>query len=258
MQFNRIKNDALPPVLLTSCVYISDYAVKLTDPIDRYNHTLESIQKWLEIAPGIHLIVCDNSGFDFSQAIKEKFPEANIECLFFVCDKNMVQYHGKGYGEGEIIKHAIQNSIYLKQADFFAKCTAKLWVENFNACINEWNGNLLCNANFSNVFSFRKTYFNHVDTRFYLVSKEFYLKNLSTAHLNLGVTTGIGIEDNFRDAILMNHMQGIIFNSPPVIAGVGGGTGKYYNVKLYKRIKENLRSKLVKLNTSFRHLFNFN
>lgn len=250
-------NNALPPVLLTSCVYISDYAVKLTDPTDRYNHTLESIEKWLSIYPGIRLVVCDNSGFDFSQAVNEKFPEANIECLFFVCDKKLVQYHGKGYGEGEIIKYAIQNSTYLKQADFFAKCTAKLWVENFNECIIEWNGDFLCNANFSNVFSFRKTYFNHVDTRFYLVSKDFYLKNLLTAHLNLGGATGIGIEDNFRDTVLANKLAGVVFYSPPVIAGKGGGTGKYYNTKLPKRIKEVLRSRLVQLNKSFRHLFNY-
>jgi hypothetical protein len=248
---------ALPPILLTSCVYISDYAVKLADPAARINHTIESIEKWLTITPGIRLVVCDNSGFDFSQIVNEKFPEANIECLPFVCDKNLVQYHGKGYGEGEIIKYAIQNSTYLKQSDYFAKCTAKLWVENFNECINEWNGHFLCNANFSNVFSFRKTYFNHVDTRFYLVSRDFYLKIFLTAHLNLGGVTGIGIEDNFRDAILTNKMEGVIFHSPPVIAGVGGGTGKYYNIKLPKRIKEILRSRLVQLNDTYRHLFNY-
>lgn len=251
-------NITLPPVLLTSCIYIADHAVKLTDPTDRINYTLESIEKWLNIAPGVNLVVCDSSGFDFSPLVQKQFPHANVECLFFIANRDLVKYHGKGYGEGEIIRHALQNSNYLKQATFFAKCTAKLWVENFDDCLKEWNGNFLCKVIFLNVFSIKKTILDHVDTRFYLVSKDFYSKYLLTAHLNLGGNTGMGIEERFRDVILENHMKGVIFNTPPVIGGVGGGTGKYYNIKFTKKIKEFLRSKLAKLNPSFRHLFNRN
>lgn len=249
-------NSALPPVLLTSCIYIADYAVKLTEPTDRIKYTLESIEKWLSIAPGIRLVVCDSSGFDFSPLVKERFPGANLECLFFMADKNLVQYHGKGYGEGEIIRHALQNSVYLAQADFFAKCTAKLWVENFKECLKEWNGKFLCKATFSNVFSIKKTILDHIDTRFYLVNRNFYLKYLATAHINLGGTTGMGIEESFRDVILENQMKGVIFNTPPLIGGVGGGTGKYYNIRRHKRLKENLRYQLVRLSPRWKALFN--
>ncbi|HQS59257.1 MAG: hypothetical protein B7Y56_07505 [Gallionellales bacterium 35-53-114] len=109
----------LPPVLLTSCIYISDYAVKLTEPTERINYTLESIEKWLGIVPGVQLVVCDSSGFDFTPLVKERFPHAQIECLCFVADKNLVKYHGKGYGEGEIIRHALQESM----VDSNSKCT---------------------------------------------------------------------------------------------------------------------------------------
>jgi hypothetical protein len=51
-------------------------------------------------------------------------------------------------------------------------------------------------------------------------------------------------------------MRGVLFNTPPVIGGVGGGTGKYYNTKGSKILKENLRSKLVQLSPSFSNLFN--
>lgn len=249
-------NTTLPPVLLTSCIYIADHAVKLTDPTDRINYTLESIEKWLKIVPYVNLVVCDSSGFDFSPLVQEKFPHANVECLFFIADRDLVKYHGKGYGEGEIIRHALQNSNYLKHATFFAKCTAKLWVENFNDCLKEWNRNFLCKVTFSKVFSIKKTILDHVDTRFYLVSKDFYSKYLLNVHVNLGGTTGMSIEDSFREVILGNNMKAVIFSTPPVIGGVGGGTGKYYNIKFTKIIKEILRSKFVKSNPSFRHLFN--
>lgn len=256
MKLNSTMNAAIPPILLTSCIYIADNAVNLTDPDDRIFYTLESIEKWLSIVPDAKLIVCDSSGFDFSTLVHEKFPHANIECLYFVADKNLVKYHGKGYGEGEIIKYAVENSSYLKQADYFAKCTAKLWVENFDECINEWNGTFLCKAIFSNVFSFKKTFFDHIDTRFYLVNKAFYLKHLVTAHLDLGGSSGLSIEDRFREIILENKMTGVLFNIHPVIGGVGGGTGKYYNIKHYKKLKEILRLQFVKFNPVFKPLFN--
>jgi hypothetical protein len=235
---------------------VADHSVQLKAPTDRINHTLESIEEWLKVSPDIHLVICDSSGFDFSQLVSEKFPHALIECLSFVADARLVQFHGKGYGEGEIIKFAVQNSAYIRQADFFAKCTAKLWVENFHQCLKEWNGVFLCMGTFSNVFSFRKTYLNHIDTRFYLVSKDFYWQHLATVHLNLGGTTGLSIEDNFREVVLGQNLRRVIFCKPPVIAGVGGATGKYYNRKLSKRIKEVLRSKMVQMNPSFKHLFN--
>lgn len=249
---------SLPPILLTSCIYIADYAVKLIDPTERISYTLESIEKWLHIAPGASLVVCDSSGFDFSDLVKEKFPHHPIESLNFMADKSLVKYHGKGYGEGEIIRYALENSHYLKQADFFAKCTAKLWVENFNECLKEWNSLFLCKATFLRVFSIKKTVLDHIDTRFYFSSKEFYLKYLLNAHVNLGGTTGMSIEDSFRDVILINQMKGVIFSTPPVIGGVGGGTGKYYNIKFSKVIKEKIRLKLAKANPSFKELFNQN
>lgn len=251
-----IMKAALPPILLTSSAFVADYAVKLKDPALRINHTIESVEKWLSVAPGIHLVICDGSGFDFSRIINDKFPQANIECLFFETDKNLVQFHGKGYGEGEIIKHALLNSTSLKQSDFFVKCTAKLWVQNFQDCLDEWNGIFLCKATFLNVFSIKSTILDHIDTRFYMVNKDFYMKYFFAAHLHLGGTTGLSIEDTFLESVLVNGMKKVLFNTPPVICGVGGGTGKYYNNTLTKIIKEILRAKFVKNNPNFRHLFN--
>ena len=169
----------LPPILLTSCVIVSDHSVSLKDENSRIRLTIESIEKWLAISSDLRLVICDGSNFDFSKIATEKFPQANIECLFFENDRKSVGLYGKGYGEGEIVKYALQNSVYLKESDFFAKCTAKLWVENFFECLKCWNGTFLCKGYFSNVFLLKKTQFSYVDTRFYLVNKSFYLKKFS-------------------------------------------------------------------------------
>jgi len=72
----------LPPVLLTSCIFVADNAVQLTKPNDRTYHTLESIEQWLHIVPDVKLVVCDSSGFDFAPLVKEKFPHADVDVYF--------------------------------------------------------------------------------------------------------------------------------------------------------------------------------
>ncbi len=233
-----------------------DHSVTLKDPGQRVNYTLDSIDKWLNVSADMRLVICDGSGYDFSEIVKNRFPGRSIECLFFENDKQLVALHGKGYGEGEIIKYALRHSLFLKGADWFAKCTGKLWVDNFPECLKEWNGFFLCKAYFANVFSFKKTEFEYIDTRFYLADKEVYLQYFSQAHLKVGGSYGTSLEDNFKEIVLQNDLKHVLFRSPPVISGMGGGSGKYYRTHLVRRLKESLRSKLVQSNPSFGGMFN--
>jgi len=245
----------LPPILLTSCVFVSDPSVSLKDKDSRIRYTLESIEKWLAISPDLRLVICDGSNFDFSEIILQKFPHANIECIFFENNRELVSLHGKGYGEGEIVNYALQHSASLRDSNFFAKCTAKLWVENYFDCLKHWNGRFLCKAYFSRVFSLSSTQFEYVDTRFYLVDKAFYLEYLSTVYLNVGGELGLSLEHCFRDVIQKEKFSKVMFNVPPVICGVGGGSGTYYKNNLKRRIKEKLRLRIVKRDKSFSYLF---
>ncbi|MEI7456244.1 MAG: hypothetical protein WCK93_05920 [Nitrosomonadales bacterium] len=238
----------LPPILFTSCVIVSDHSVALKDQESRIRLTLESLDKWLLISPDMRLVICDGSNFDFSSIVQDKFPNAKIECLYFQNNMELVRIHGKGFGEGEIVSFALEHSVFLKDADFYGKCTAKLWVENFLDCLAQWNGLFVCKGVFSDVFSFKKTQFSYIDTRFYLVNKSFYLKNLATAYLNVGGEQGLSLEDCFKDVIIKEHLSRVLFSIPPVICGVGGGSGKYYKNNLKRRIKEIVRLKLARQN----------
>jgi len=244
-----------PPVLLTSCVIVSDHSVSLKDKDSRIGLTLQSIDKWLAIASDLHLVICDGSNYDLSGVVHERFPDANIECLFFQNDTDMVRLYGKGYGEGEIVNYAIANSAYLKSSDYFAKCTAKLWVDNFLDCVAGWNGSCLLKGYFADVFSFKPTQFDYIDTRFYLVSRSFYSKYLASAYLHVDSDHGVSLEHCFRDVVMEHGFGKILFNVPPVIYGVGGGSGTYYKNNLKRRIKEAIRLRIVRRNKSFNSLF---
>lgn len=245
-----------PPILLTSSVIAMDTTVLLKDQDLRIYHTIESLKRWGELAPNAKFVICDGSGFDFTDLIKEKLPALDIECLSFLNDAEQVKLRGKGFGEGEIIRYALNHSPSLKGAGWFAKCTAKLWVDNFQDCIKEWNGRFLCKAYFSNVFSFKKTTLEYIDTRFYLADKSFYATHFSDAHLYLMIDSGVGIEEKFLEVVNIKDFKKILFKTSPVVSGVGGGSGRYYNTSMMRRLKEVLRLKLVYLSSKYQALFN--
>jgi hypothetical protein len=243
-----------PPLLLTSSVVPADLSGNLNDPSMRMLHTIESISEWLSIDPHMQIVICDGSGIDFSDTVKINLPSANIECIFFNNDAEQIKIHGKGYGEGEIIRYAMENSRLLKKSEVFIKCTAKLWVENFNQCLLQWNEQFICNAYFANVFSYKKIALKFIDTRFYISRKDFYLNHFSSAHNQLG-NADQSIEDAFLEVISSKKIKHIFFRTPPVICGVGGGSGKYYKSGVIRVLKDRMRNLIVRSTSQFKDLF---
>jgi len=248
--------NARSPVLLTSSVIAYDAGVSLKDPSERVRLTLESVGQWLRIDPLLPIVLCDGSNFDFSPLIRKRFPGATIECLRFENDQEKVRLHGRGYGEGEIVRYALDHSRLITAAGSFAKCSAKLWVANFSECTVHWNGQMRLKAVFNDVFSpWRETRLAYIDTRFYIASLENYRRHFEYAHHQIRAAEGHGLEEAFRDVFLQNELRHALLPVYPIICGVGGGTGRPYRTPLKRRIKEWLRLKLVITNPSFKHYF---
>jgi hypothetical protein len=245
-----------PPILITSSVNVADReSVKLINPEKRIFHTLEAIAKWCNISPGVKIVLCDNSNFNFTRLVKSNFPNAQIECISFEIKAEFVKKYSKGYGEGEIIKYSLNNAVTLRNVDEFVKITGKLWVENFYECSAAWNSKFLCYPKFKNVFSLSKIELDEIDTRFYITSKTFYEKYLMSAHYQISEGSSAGIEVIFKNTILQNGIEGIAFPTPPVIGGVGGGSGRYYNISTIKKAKEYTRYALIRRDKRWGTLF---
>lgn len=245
------------PILLTSSVVAHDPGVRLRDRNERLRLALESVAAWREIAPQNPLVLCDGSGFDFTPTIERwSLHQAPIECLAFANNPDLVRTHGRGYGEGEIVRHALEHSRLIQHAGCFAKCTSKLWVENFSECIQSWNGRLLLKGVFGNAFSLTdSTVFSYIDTRFYVASIEVFRTHFLNAHTLIRADQGYGLEDCFRDVFLQSNLHHCLMSPPPVICGMGGGTGKYYKNTLLRRQKERLRYFLIKNKKEFNSWF---
>jgi len=244
------------PILITSSITPQDTSVKLSDPQERLFHAIESIENWIRVAPGAPLVLCDGSNFDFRPIVSERFPGASIECLFFQNDYSKTRAYGRGYGEGEIIKFALMHSAYLRDSDAFSKCSSKLWVENYAECINHWPGSCLFSGVFKNAFSLSKRIeMVQVDTRFYIVDSDFYMKNFIDAHWQIGLSPGFGLEDSFFQRLQTTHQHPYLFPVSPVIRGVGGGTGQYYKDTWLRVQKEKMKLAIVRKNRVFSKLF---
>ena len=218
-------------ILITSCVKVSAKRTKLTDKQKRIKLTLQSLKKWKKIAKGNKIVICDGSNYDFTEDCKKKFKDNDIECLYFQNNYRSVKKFGKGFGEGEIIKFALKNSVFLKQADFFAKCTGRLWVDNFKELLRTWNGVFQCN------FILKRNKFKilikpqRVDTRFYIVKKRFYYKYLLHSYKNVRDEQFNFLEHEFFKSIfkIKKCVGSYLFKQRPIIMGTSGTENKKNN-----------------------------
>jgi hypothetical protein len=239
-----------PTLLLTSSVFVSAPFVGLSDPKERAELTLASIKQWIDIAGDLNIVICDGSGYDFTKDVAERFPQAKIECISFKNSAKLVADYGKGYGEGEIINYALEHSEFLRNSDYFVKCTSKLWVKNFPAIFNRWNNVFQCQFGLEKPKSIRRALPHIVDTRFYIIRKSYYRDHFSGAYKNVRDREGYYLENSFRDVVVGDRLRAssILFPIPPLIEGVAGTSGNAYktispmkgrlkNLKTYVRLR---------------------
>jgi hypothetical protein len=219
-------NQKKVPLVITSAVNVSAPFVKLTDPVERVSHALDAIRAWLSIDKTLAIVICDGSGYDFTLDVEKEFPSYEIECLSFYNNSDMVASRGKGYGEGEIMMYVLNYSQIIKGAEYFAKCTSKLWVENYLDCLSSFNGVFGCEK------QYRKYSLTNVigcDTRFYITSKLFFKSSISDCYEKVNDYDGYFLEHAFADALKNSGVSNVLFTHPPIVNGISGTSGRFNN-----------------------------
>jgi hypothetical protein len=254
-----------PPILITSSVKVFTPITKLRNQEERINLTIKALGKWVQSDNNFKIILCDGSGVDFSRQIYLKYPDANIEFLTFKNNSMLVRKYGSGYGEGEIINYALFHSKLLKNEPSFVKCTSKLYVENFRAILNRFNGKFICQCTFANVRIFR-SFFNYhakekinllsIDTRFYIINKEIYLNFFRKAYKEVRHSKTYYLEHAFLDAAIKSRLCHFISDFVFKITGVSGTLNKEYRKigPLYF-LKMQMNFRLIKSVKKFKKLF---
>src|SRR5262249_46354525 len=192
-------------LIITSTVYVNSDLTVVTDPGLREQQYIDSILFYIGSAGTKKIVVCDNSGFDYSKI--ERLPAQakqhgkEIEFLSFQGDKDKIKQRGKGYGEGEIMEYTFRNSRLLgKESDFF-KVTGRVLVLNIDRIVSKVIPGEVCFQKvtmnpFSTLHKFK------VDTRLYYCSRAFFERNLLDAYKTVDDNGGRYLENAYFDRLL--------------------------------------------------------
>ena len=232
------------PLIITSAINVHARRTDLRDSDERLRLTLEGLRAWISLRVFRRIVVCDGTGFDMSSHLKQLSESGNaditFESLCFHNDVTLVDTLGKGYGEGEIVEHALIHSRLLDGASSFAKCTSRLWVTNAAACLRHYNGTAALNL----AGGFIPWY---VDTRFYICSKAFYASYLRGCHLAVDEDRVQYLEHQFFASIKGTRMyRNTLFPTPRVV-GISGTTGTPHPTSGLANLVKDVRNVVLSL-----------
>lgn len=219
-----LDNSAL---LITGCVFPDNKQrfLVLTDHKERYRQYIDSIKFYILNSDFKNIIFCDNSKCMYDKTSKlYELAEKNgkkFEWISFEGDSQKVVTVGKGYGEGEIIEYAINNSILLKTVASFAKVTGRLKISN----IRKITQNVQCKKNYFNLDIYRA---KGIDTRFYVCDIEFYNKYLMHAYKEASELKKDRVLEDVFYLILIANKKWKNLPDYPLFLGVSGGNGRDY------------------------------
>lgn len=225
------------PLLITTAIEATAPLTKMSDPGERLVATLRAIEKWLQVDNVDAIVAVDGSNFEFGEQLRAlgKASRKHIEFLRFRVDEQRTRAQGKGYAEGEIVAHALSQSATLRDSQYFAKCTGKLWVENYSRCLGAFAGSFQCAVN-------GKWEIETLDTRIYFASREFWLKQLAEAHLRVDDANGYFLEHSYLDRLREIGYRGVTLAVPPIVLGrSGSGDFEYPRMSSYRYWSRRMR-----------------
>lgn len=191
--------------------------VTLRDPRTRLVHYAAALILWSKRGPFSRISICENSGN--ADKLKKVVGALGIQSMVDVLayDGNEGSWVlGKGYGEGGILRYALKHWPVLAEADTIWKVTGRLFVQNIAEI-------LAAHASTPNVI-------RPGDTRFYKVSKQFFVESLLDVYLSVNDNAGTSIEVAYERALAPHRASGLVvpFNPIPSYVGQDAGSGNWH------------------------------
>ena len=228
-----------PVLIMPTAITVSARRTRLTSERVRLRLLFDSIKVWRFKNPGIRIVVCDGSGFDLNSHASDYLNGDidNLEFISFTNNEVEVERRGKGFGEGEIIAYVLKQSMFMSSSSHFAKCTGRLWVDNYQRCLSGFNGE----AGFDYQGKLGPSI---IDTRFYICSTEFYKQNIRNLHIKVNEDAGKKLEHLFCDFLCSLSPRTVLLPTSPLICGVSGSMAVPYSEPSWKSVMKSARNRL--------------
>lgn len=216
---------------------------RLTDANERLRESLCALVEWSSVTSVKKFVLCDNTApaFSFGKVIaffhaKDK----ELEVLTFQGDRQKVASQGKGYGEGEIVRHVLHNSRLLRTCDYFFKITGKVFVRNFEQIADaHLNDGVVFETNNKRIgltkvaaktlaIGFPNSRFARgmTNTCFYKCERAFFERHLLDAYFQVD-----DLKKNYLERVYYNILCRKWFTEmkmSPALVGISGTSGKSY------------------------------
>lgn len=128
-------------LFLTACVNPSGMAfTKLNNPEVRVRQYKEALDWYLENTE-FHILLVENSNYDFSKDYQGFIDEGRLEYLTFD-GNNFDRSKGKGYGEAAILDYGLKHSQFLgkmQSSQLVIKVTGRLLCTNINYLLKDYH-----------------------------------------------------------------------------------------------------------------------
>lgn len=200
--------------------------LQMTNVSMRYITAKASVFFWA--AHGIEkIVIADATGerlLNDEEILLFKQINVDVEQISYYQNDDLITSKGKGYGEGELIKFALENSIFLESENNFFKCTGKVYCRNFETVLK-----MIQQNNIQNIFwrdlGEGDSLQPWVDLRFFYTTKKFCEDNIIPAYQNS--------DDHKKNAEylcfdVLNEKLPAAKALRPLLSGFSGGSGKQY------------------------------
>ncbi len=211
--------------------------LQMTDVALRQITAKASVFFWA--AQGIEkIVIADATGgslLDDNELLLLKKINVDVEQISYCQNDSLIKSRGKGYGEGELLKFALENSIFLRAGENFFKCTGKVYCRNFESIFK-----MIKHNNLQSIF------WRHLgegdslqqwaDIRFFYTTREFCEESLIPAYQRSDDRQAAAEYFVFH---LLNEKL-LTGKAPrPLLSGFEGGTGRQYFDSSFGVLDEN-------------------
>lgn len=209
----------------------------ITDVQERRQQYIDSIRFFIESKAFDRIIFCENSNYginDFQELIElAKTMDMELEVLSFQGNARETEIHGKGYGEGEIMKYVFDHSLLIRGESYFMKITGRLKIDNIKSIV----AHMYTDRFYFNVPN--RTHREMYDTRIYGMPAQIFKTKFIDIYNEVNDREGRYLENIYTSVITANKIKIRNFPRFPRIIGVSGSTGAEYRYSEWKcKIKD--------------------
>lgn len=209
----------------------------MSDPKIRLYENILGLAAWILDGTFSNIIIIDNTELNLNKDKLKKIGfEFNKEIDFysFEASYDKISKFGKGYGEGEILKFAIDNVEQVYNTTNFVKMNGKQYVPFFEFYFSNELKEFFNLHYIANKFA--------IDTRFYNIKREYYYSNLIDAYKEVNDHEERYLEHVVYEKTLDRTNFFIPFE--PFVLGKQGSINKNYGD--YPKIIHEFANKIIK------------